>query len=114
MVKIFQNVLQPFSLSGFDNPFPHFDDPFSPLPKWRYSISQEQISSRTIVIDGRMLHVKRTVPIGAVRLVRLVSKFKQRPNVPYRYHYKKRVSYFLAKIETYRIVLSSLLKRPKQ
>ena len=32
-----------------------------------------------------------------------------RSNVPYPYHYKKGVSYFLAKIETYRTVLPFLL-----
>ena len=46
-----------------------------------------------IFIDGRGLHIKRTIPIGTVRLVRPVPKFKQRTNVPYPYYYKKRVPY---------------------
>ena len=48
-----------------------------------------------IFIDGRTWHIKR-----------LVGKFKQRTNVPYPYHYKKGLPYFLAKVETYRIVLT--------
>ena len=36
-----------------------------------------------IFIDGRRLHIKRTVAIGTVRLIRLVSKFGKRTNVPY-------------------------------
>ena len=36
---------------------------------------------------------------------RSVGKFKQHSNVPYPYHYKKGVPYFLAKIEAYCIVL---------
>ena len=56
-------------------------------------------------INGRKLHIKRTVPIGTVRLV---HKLKHRTNVPYPYHYKKRVPYFFAKIEAYRTVLPSL------
>ena len=50
------------------------------------------------------------LPIGTLRLVR---KFKQRTNVPFPYHYKKPIPYFLAKIEAYtvpylRTVLPSL------
>ena len=51
--------------------------------------------------------MKRTVPIGTVRLVR---KFKQRTNALYPYHYKKlyrtSVPYFLVKIEAYHTVLT--------
>ena len=43
-----------------------------------------------IFIDCRSLRIKRAVLVGAVRLVR---KFKQRINVPYPYHYNKRVPY---------------------
>ena len=39
-------------------------------------------------------------------LVRLVRTFKQRTDVPYPYLHNKRVPYFLAKIEAYRIVLT--------
>ena len=46
-----------------------------------------------IFIDSGRLHIKRTVPKGTVRLVRLVRKFKQRTNVPYPYHSKKHVPY---------------------
>ena len=46
-------------------------------------------------IDGRSLRIKRTVSISTVRLLRLVCKFKQRTNLPYPYHYKKRLPHQL-------------------
>ena len=41
-------------------------------------------------------------------LVRLVCTFKQRTKVPYSYLRKKRVPYFLAKIDAYQTVLTYL------
>ena len=57
---------------------------------------------RTNFHDSGRLHIKRTVPKGTVRLVRLVRKFKQHTNVHTRTipknMYRTSVKYFLEKL----------------